>query len=244
MDNLEEFLGATPEEGEAVTEAPEAEAQAEAPEAIEGEETPAEKAARERDEKGRFKAKEAEEPVMVPLKALHETRDELKALKAELEQLRQPTAQPQQVQTPDIFEDTDGFVASLDQRLNAVAINTTLNVSEGMMRDKVGDETVDGAMQWGQTAFQQNPALYQQFLQQRNPYGFLVEQFTKASTFAKLGDDPSEIEAYLAWKQGQSQPQPAPVSQPVPTSLADAQGARGGSTEPLHVPTLDEILKR
>jgi hypothetical protein len=87
MDNLDDFLGSNePQAEEAVVETP-------AEEAPVAEEAAPEEAAEpapavERDEKGRFKPKEA--PVMVPLTALHETRDEVKALKAELERPIRP----------------------------------------------------------------------------------------------------------------------------------------------------------
>lgn len=244
MDNLEQFLDAgQPANDEAQpVEAVEAEAPAEA----NAESQEPEAQARERDERGRFKAKEADEPVMVPLKALHETRDELKALKAELDQYRaqaQPQQQPQA--PPDIFENPEGFAQYQDMRLQAATLNTTLNLSESMAKRYAGAEAVEQAKAWGQQAFSANPAFYQQFLQQPDPYGFLIDQYERATTFAKIGDDPSQIEAFLAWKaaQANAQAQPAPAQQPVPTSLADAQSARGTS-ETFSAPTLDQILGR
>lgn len=199
-------------------------------------ETAEQKSARERDEKGRFKAKEAEEPVMVPLKALHETRDEVKALKAQLEAFQRPQQQPQASQVPDIFEDPDGFVQYQNLQLQQATLNTTLNISEEMTRASAGNETVDEAQKWGAQAFAANPPFYQQFLQQRNPYGFLVEHYKRATTFAKLGDDPTEIEAFLAWKQAQkAAPQPAQAApQPVTPTSSIASAPSGGGVQ--HIP--------
>lgn len=231
MDNLEFLEGP---EGP-IDDAQPQEAQTEAtPETVEAEAEPTEetseqRATRERDERGRFKAKEADEPVMVPLKALHETRDQVQQLKAELDRLRQPAQQPQASQVPDIFEDPEGFVAYQNAQLHTATLNTTLNISEEMTRAAVGQETVNEAQQWGEQVFAQNPSLYQQFLQQRNPYGFLVEQYKRATTFAKLGDDPSQIEAFLAWKQA-SQATPQHSSNQVSTpqrSIASAPSAGG-----------------
>jgi hypothetical protein len=234
VDKLEFLDGAEAPNGEAVSETPVVEAPVAETPAVEEQpaeqETAEQKATRERDERGRFKAKEAEEPVMVPLKALHETRDELKALKAQLEAIQQPQ-QPQQSKVPDIFEDPEGFVAHQNAQLHAATLNTTLNISEEMTRAAVGQEAVNEAQAWGAQAFAQNPGLYQQFVSQRNPYGFLVEQYRKATAVAKLGDDPAEIEAFLAWKQSQQgAPPPAQATPQQPTpppSIAAAPSAGG-----------------
>jgi hypothetical protein len=242
MDNLEDFLASGEPEEVQVQEPQEPET---AKEQAPPEETPEQKTERERDERGRFKAKEeADEPVMVPLKALHETRDELKALKAEIEQYRQKP-EPQQTQAvPDIFEDPDGFVAHQKQELQQAILNERLNLSEEMVKASVGAETVEEAKQWAAQQASANPMFVQQLFSARNPYGFLVEQYKKATTFAKLGDDPDEIEAYLAWKQAKEAPAPVVETPPVPETLADAQSARGSSAEPFKVPTLDQILGR
>lgn len=225
MDNLD-FLDGSPEPNAEPTQETPAAVEVEA-EQVETPETAEQKATRERDDKGRFKAKEADDPVMVPLKALHETRDEVKALKAELERMRQPTQQPQS-QVPDIFEDPEGYVAYQNAQLQTATVNTTLNISEEMTRQSAGSETVDEAQKWGREAFSANPAFYQQFISQRNPYGFLVEHYKRASALAKLGDDPTDIDAYVAWRQAQTQPAQATPQQPTPTgSIASAPSAGG-----------------
>jgi hypothetical protein len=243
MENLDEFLAGKPEAAEAVT--PEVEA-APVVEAVETAEPEGEtKAERPRGPDGKFAKKD--EPVMVPLQALHETRDELKALKAELEQLRQPKPQAPDV-APDIFENPDGFTGHIQNQIAQATLNTTLNLSEEITRQSAGSEVVDQAQEWGKQAFASNPALYQQMIQQRNPYGFLVEQYKKAQIVSQLDSDPSQIQAFLEWRDSQSkaqaQPQVTPPEPAIPTTLADAQSARGASATGFHVPTLDEILKR
>jgi hypothetical protein len=222
-----EFLdGGEPPKEEVAPEAPAAEAPAaEVPEQSEPEEKPE----RPRGPDGKFAKKEVEEPVMVPLKALHETRDEVKALKAELDRLRVPQ-QPQQ-QAPDIFEDPEGFQNHLSSQMNMAVLNATLNLSEELTTQSVGAETVEQAKQWATTAFQSNPALYQSFISQRNPYGFLVSEYQRQQMLSQIGEDPKEIQAYLAWKQAQqAQPAETPSPQPVvrPTgSIASAPSAGG-----------------
>jgi hypothetical protein len=234
MDNLDEFLGEAPEDAEAVT--PEV---VETPEVPEGE-TPEQKATRERDEKGRFKAKEQTDDVMVPLKALHETRDEVKALKAELEKLRQPVQQQEAV--PDIFENPEGYAAFLQNQIAQVSLNDRLNVSEEMVRQSEGEEIVNAAQEWGRQLLAANPAFAQTFYGQRNPYGFLVGEYKRQQSLSQLGNlDPATIEQFVKWREAQSAPQPAPA--PVPTTLADAQSARSAS-ETFSPPSLDQILGR
>ena len=184
---------------------------------------------RERDEKGRFKPKEEQKdgPVMVPLSALHETRDKVKALEAQLAQFSQPQQQPQPV--PDVFENPDGFYQHIQQQIAQTALNDRLNLSEEMTRQAAGDETVNAAQEWGRQQFAANPALAQQFYQQRNPYGFLVQQYQRQQALETLGDDPKEIEAFKAWKaaQAQIQQQPNTETPTPPKSIASATSAGG-----------------
>jgi hypothetical protein len=229
MDKLDFLDGSQEPSGEAVTETPAVEAVAEAPVVEEAQETPEQIATRERDERGRFKAKEADEPVMVPIKALHETRDKVNALEARIQQLTQSQQQPQQA--PDIFEDPEGYQSNLNQSVDFKVQNVLLNLSEEMVTERVGTDVVEAAKQWGDQAFRANPSLFQQFISQRNPYGFLVQEYQKQTALTKLGD-PKEIDAFLAWKaaQAQVQQQPAetPIQQPTPTqSIASAPSAGG-----------------
>ena len=194
-------------------------------------ETAAQKEARERDEKGRFKAKQPDEPIMVPLKALHETRDEVRALRSQLEAL-QPQAQPQVQQVPDIFENPEGYAAFLQSQIQSVTLNERLNTSEELVRQTAGDETVNAAQEWGRQMLASNPAFAQAFYQQRNPYGFLVKEHQRFQTVSQLGDDPDQIKAFLAWKsaQGQVSQGEQPVSQQQsapPPSIASATSAGG-----------------
>jgi hypothetical protein len=248
MDNLEFLDAGEPANGE-VAPTPQAEAPTQeepaAGQATEPE-TAEQKATRERDERGRFKAKEADEPVMVPLKALHETRDQVQQLKAELDRMRQPIQQ--QPQVPDMFEDPEGYQAHLAQSLQATVFNQTLNISEEMTRQQVGNELVDGATAWARQVFQANPTFYQVFAQQRNPYGFLIGEYRRQQALSQIGGDPKEIEAFLAWKQAQTAQQPGATPQPQsrrPTgSIASAPSAGGAQ----HIATgpgvaFDSVIK-
>lgn len=254
MDNLEFLDGSEEPKGEAQ------------PEIVEEAETPQDQESRERDERGRFKAKEevAEEdveptpeitpepqaepkpevpPGMVPVSVLQELREELKSLKAQQPQAQQQPQEPLQV--PDPLEDPEGYQRYQD----FVRFNDKLDISEEMARDKVGDELVDAATEWGKQQFQTNPAMYADFARQRNPYGYLVKQYQRQQSLTKLGDDPTEIEAFLAWKQAQQalqQPASQPVeTQPAPTSSIASAPSAGGAQQVATGPgvAFDEIIK-
>lgn len=237
MDNLE-FLD-SPEGENAETRPEDAAPQENAEQAETGgetEEATPEKPTPPRGPDGKFAKKEeaSPEPVMVPLAALHETRDKVKSLEAQLASLTQPQRQ-QQPSVPDMFEDPEGFQAHIAGSVNGAVLNTTLNISEEITRQSVGNDLVDDVQRWGAEEFQRNPALAQQFYQQRNPYGFLVQQYQRQQSLSKLGDDPKQIEAFLAWKQAQEQlqQQPAqadPQQAEPPQSIASAPSAGGLQT--------------
>jgi hypothetical protein len=229
---------------------------AEAPneEVVSAEAAPAETVAEEKPERprgpdGKFAPKEkAEAPVspapepaptaeppqeqpMVPLAALHETRDKVRDLEARLAamQPKQPAPQPALGPAPDMFEDPDAYQAWQQQQI----VNATLNLSEEITREKYGDELVDAAKTWATEQFQTRPGFAQEVLSQRNPYGYAVKQYQKQQSLSQLGDDPTEIQAYLAWKQAQqAQPVAAsaaatPPPQRPPQSIASAPSAGG-----------------
>jgi hypothetical protein len=231
MDNLE-FLD-SPEGENAETqpvetvETEEAQPQPEAETPQEEQPKAEESPTRERDEKGRFKPKDEPKdgPVMVPLSALHETRDKVKALEAQLAQFSQPQPQP----VPDVFENPEGYTAYIQHQITQTTLNDRLNLSEEMVRQSAGDDVVSAAQEWGKQQFAANPALAQQFYQQRNPYGFLVQQYQRQQALETLGDDPREIEAFKAWKaaQAQLQAQPNPETPNPSKSIASATSAGG-----------------
>ena len=231
MDDLEFLDGA---------EAPVGEVQAEpTPETVEAQpeaeqETAEQKESRERDERGRFKARDAEQP-MVPLAALHETRDKVRDLEARLAAMNPP---PVQQQVPDMFEDPEGYQAHLANQVQQTVFNQTLNISEEMTRQQVGAELVDQATEWARQVFAVNPAAHQIFASQRNPYGWLVSEYQRQSAMSRIGSDPKQIEAFLAWQQAQQAPTPQAR---IPDTLADAQSSRAAAV-PHTPPSLDDIL--
>lgn len=237
MDILDELNAGEPANAEPQATEP----QAAEPAQAEPQAEPAEAQPRERDEKGRFKPKDEKPevpPGYVPVGVVQELREEIRSLKQPAQQEpRQPIA------PPDIFEDPQGYTQFLQTQIAQTTLNDRLNLSEEMVRQSAGDETVNAAQEWGRQMLASNPIFAQQFYAQRNPYGFLVGEYKRQTTLAKLGDDPAQIEEYLKWREAQNAPQPAQQQQPIPTSLASDQSARGNAA-PYQPPSLQEILGR
>lgn len=175
------------------------------------------------------------EPGFVPIGAMLDTRDKLKAAEAELTQLRAQQA-PQQVQMPDPYEDPEGFARVQEQRVQSAILNQTLNTSERFARKEYGVETVEAAKAWALQRYASDPFYHQQVLSDADPYERVVRDYRQEQLFAKV--QPSDFDAFLAWKaaQGQLQQQqqqaapaapPNPASAIPPRSLASAPSAGG-----------------
>lgn len=174
------------------------------------------------------------EPIMVPLAALHETRDEVKSLKDQLSRFQQTQQANQPApQAPDPYEDPEGFAAFQSSQIQTVLLNHTLDTSERFARKEHGAETVEAAKQWALQRYATDPLYREQVLRDPDPYERVVKDFRREELFSKVSD-PSEFDAFLQWKAAQSQLSGAPASSPNPTptaipprSLAGAPSAGG-----------------
>ena len=172
------------------------------------------------------------DPGYVPIGVVLDTRDKLKAAEAELERFRSQQ-QPEPAEIPDPDLDPLGF-AQYQQAVNQQALlNTKLDISEEMARERHGADLVDRAKAWALQRFAENPAYQAEVLRQRHPYSHVVTEFQRNEALGKLGD-PTEIDRYLAWKEAQGQveqqqggqpPPPTPTPSIPPRSLASAPSA-------------------
>lgn len=217
-------------------------------EAVEAVETPAEpeipveqveaetKPDQPRDEGGRFAVKPADEPksdpVMVPIQALHETRDKVRDLEAKLSQFEQPAP----VETPDVFEDPKGFQSHLEQQFEQRLYQHTLNVSHRFAVQQHGKEAVDAAVEWGRQRCAADSHFNAQVFSSPDPINFAVEQYQREQIASQV--DPGEFQQFQAWKAAQAQAQQeqpaASAGQPTPPRSLASVPASGGLE---HVPT-------
>ena len=183
------------------------------------------------------------EPVMVPLAALHEVRDEVKTLRAKLAEADKP-APVEAPPAPDMFADPEGYEAYQARQAAFMATNVKLDLSEDLAREKHGDELVNQAQQWAAQRFQADPVLAQRITSDRNPYKALIAEYQRDQMVSQV--TPDDWSQFQAWKAAQAQAQTAaPVAatpvQPVaapPRSIAAAPSAGGQS----HVALGDEAL--
>lgn len=163
-------------------------------------------------------------PTMVPLAALHEVRDELKAVKAKLAERETPAAEP----APDPIENPDGFTRYNAEIARNLAINTKLEVTEDLAREKFGDDVVDKARDWAMATYANDPATQQRILASRNPYRTIVEMYQRDQMVSQV--QPDDWAQFQAWKQAQAAAPSAPTAPetpPPPKSIAAAPSAGG-----------------
>ncbi len=182
------------------------------------------------------------EPGYVPLGALLDTRDKLKAAEARASQLEQERAQQRASQQapqamPDMFEDPEGYQQVIAHQIQQATLNTRLDISEEMARGKYDDATVDAARDWVLSQGQANPGFVNQVLSSRNPYEFAVKEHRRVQALDKLSD-PADLDQFLAWRAAQQQqaglsPVIPPQGSPLPPrSLASAPSAGGIGINP------------
>jgi hypothetical protein len=178
------------------------------------------------------------DPGFVPLAALLDERDRKKHLEAELARYQ---AQQQPPEPLDVY-DPEQMAAFQQQQV----INTKLDISEDMTRDKFGDELVDQARDWALQRFNANPAYQAEVLRQRNPWKYVVEQYQRDQIASQVSL--TDFEQFKAWQAAQAQvaqQTAAPVAaetppvQP-PRSLASAPSA-GSSTQPKPDPAAEKL---
>lgn len=257
--NMDEFFGKDEPEAE-VAPAPAIPAEPEAQQT-----KPADKAAEPDDDT-------IPEPVdgdrTVPLKAFEAVRGERKdwkekavrsegviaELQRQLEEARkpQPAPVPQNAPQPiNPVDDPQGFTA----RVQEVAISNKLDMSEMMLREKIGSEAVDAVIAEFKAAATANPALFAQLYQQPHPYAWAHQQVEAMRLQREIGSDPAAYKARLLaeerakWEaERNAQPAAAEPTRPVlpsTPSLARAPSAAQRGAVVDNVPeTLAEIFGR
>lgn len=175
------------------------------------------------------------EPTRVPITALLDEREKRQATERELQELRRWKEQleaqqrQQQIKTPDIYEDPEGFIRQTQATMQQALWNERLNMSEAIARTQYGDETVETARNAFAQAVQSSPALYAEMRQHPNPYAYVVNWHKRQSILSEIGNDPDkwreqERERIRQEILAQAQPSPKPTAPPPSLSKAPSRG--------------------
>ncbi len=165
------------------------------------------------------------------------TRDELrksqkanKRLQADFDKAQQELEdlRAQRRQQPAAEQDEDDPQRAYIRHAEQIALNTRLDTSELLARDKHGDEAVDEMLEWLGT----RPDMAQWAMKQKNAYASAMQAYKKERLAAEIGDDP---EAWRAAERARLQEQiraELAAEQQQPNALATA-----GHPTPARIPT-------
>jgi hypothetical protein len=260
MDNLDEFLKGDDVEPTAEVET-EAVAQLEEP-------TPAE---RPRGPDGKFIAKgevaetpqevvppATEEASSIPESALIGERRRRQEAEARLQEMQQHLQQIQRPQfeapqgAPDLFEDPEGYTRWVQQQAATQAAEVARREAyETFQYQRIAQSAGQFAqaapdyaekVQVFQQMAQSNPVLLQELYRSNNPAEFAYNTAKTQIEISQYGGLEKLIEARVADALKAKDATPASPDQPVPDTLADAQSARGSSTEAFVPKPLEDIL--
>lgn len=199
---------------------------------------------------------------MAPIAALMDERDKrqaserrAEAAEKEARELREWRAQQEAARNrqpiPDPTEDPEGHRRYVDQTTHAAIADMQLTHRREVSRLRAevdhGKDVVKAAFDWADQQIQgaldkgQPSALNDQVKNHPDPIGYVVEQWKREQALTKLGD-PSEIDAFLAWKAAQAGAPAAPGAPPTdaappapiaaPRSSLAAAPSAGGAGAP------------
>jgi hypothetical protein len=179
------------------------------------------------------------EPGFVPLAAMLDTRDKLKAAEAELARYRAAQQQTQPVEMPDPYEDPEGFQAAQQAQVNSQLYQMNLRFSERLATVQHGPEKVAAARDWAFQKCAEDPHFNAKVLASDDPFGIAISEYEREQIASKV--TPDEFAQFQAWKAAQSQvtQQAASTAPPnqtsaiPPRSLASAPSAGSILTEPV-----------
>ena len=110
------------------------------------------------------------------------------------QQLQQVKGQPK---APDMFEDPEGYSAWQQSQVNSQLTGMKLQLSESMVRDSVGDEAFEDAMEYFREEVQRNPGVINDLNNSPNPAKFAYNVGLDAKKRATIGD-PDQFAARIA----------------------------------------------
>lgn len=176
----------------------------------------------------------------VPLTTFLDVRDKLTAAEKEARELRewrqQQEAERNRQPPPSRDEDPEAYEAHRQALVADELFVARRDFSREIATLKHGEQTVNAAFEWGATLCDKDPHFNAKVRAHPNPMEFVVAEWKRDQVASKV--DPSEFEAFLAWKaSGGASPAPAtPAATPaVPAPpVAPRPSLAGGPSAGAH----------
>jgi hypothetical protein len=202
----------------------------------------------------------------VPFSALEKVRNDWKSkyaaeqaraelLAKQLEEAKRPRPEPapvmQQQPVPDFHQDPQGFIQHMAVRQQQVILNERLNLSEHLLREKIGSEKVDEYIADFRQFAEKDRSMWDKLYAQPTPYQWLTREIDRLRLHNEIGDDVSAYRAKLIaeerakWEAERSQSQPATSpAAGLPPSLANARSVAGRSAPAWNGdPSLEDVVR-
>ena len=164
----------------------------------------------------------------------------------------QPPPQPIYRQpAPDPAADPHGYANYVGQQQVQVQLNHQLNVSEMLLREKIGDDKVSEYVNEFKELAARDQSLYPKLYSQPHPYAWMQREVERQRVLRDVGDDPSayrskiEAEARAKWEAEAAAKAPPPPVSPaagLQPSLANARSVAGRTATTWTGMTSDEDL--
>jgi len=178
---------------------------------------------------------------------------ELAAYRKQQEEAQRRAAAPPQPQPqppPDPAVDPRGYHQYMEQRQAAADLNQRLNVSEIMLREKIGDEKLSEYVNEFRSMAEADPTLFGKLYSQPHPYNWLTREVDRLRLVRDVGDDPAafrskiEAEARAKWEaEAKAAPPPVSPAAGLQPSLATARSVAGRTAGAwTGEPSLEDVL--
>ena len=166
----------------------------------------------------------------VPIAALLDERDKRQAADAEAQRLRQWRQQQEEMARrqppPSLDEDPHGFHEHQAQQFQSALYDQKLAFSQRMAVVEHGKDAVEAAKAWYDSYAAQDPFFDRKVASSEDPYGVVIAEWKRQQLLSKV--DPTDLDAFLAWKAQQAGQAPA-VN---PNAPAGAPMAPPGAPKP------------
>lgn len=173
------------------------------------------------------------EPTVAPIAALLDERDRRQAAERALEAAtarateaerwrQQQEAQANRQPIPDRATDPEGFDAYQRQQFNTALYDQKLEFSRTTAELRHGPEVVEKAFGWGLDRCNRDPHFNEKVRESRDPVGLVVGEWRRDQMLASLGNDPTRVEAFIAWEAAQKT-DPSAAQAPAPAAAPATQ---------------------